>query len=350
MRKDRTNEVLEIFLVENKIVNEADFQYLKEEVKTSTVREIILKILTTITEKVESLDTNFADRSRGDIKQLKELDDLQVAVTKLENMIERAGEIVTPDLNNYLKEIVKSILYLNQYAPEFKVAYREKKTLLILKYQSLIMSVFSAVSYLLSVMIDFSTGEPKLHENPKYELIAPIKTLMDFNRSVEGGNFKLMLRDVQTLRESFLEIPQDKLDVILESPEIMAMVLNGLSAISSQIDTKAVINVLYKAAGIIALVMSLREVLYAFFRSRTKFADILNAVQSFAGTRSLGSSEVAKMNSFSDKYHVDAEESTKLAQRDIETENKEISSFVKTSSSRTFDAPKSTDTNFDLGF
>jgi len=350
MRKDRTLEFLEYYLVENKIVGDKEFDYLREEVKTGTLREVMLKILSTITEKVETLDTNFADRSRGDIKQLKELNDLQQAVTKLENGIERSQDVVTPELRMYLKEVVKSIMYLNQYSPEFKAAYRDKKTLLILKYQSLIMSVFSSISYLVSVVMDFSSGQPQVKKPADYELIAPIKTLMDFNRSVESGNFKLMVKDVDALREGFLELPKEKLDVILESPEIIGLVLNGLSAISSQIDTKAIINVLYKAAGIIALIMSLREVLYAFFRSRTKFADIMSVVQNFANSEGMSSGSLAKLTGTVSKYQVDAEESTKLAQRDIESENREIATFVKTSTTRTVDQPKASDPGFDLGF
>jgi hypothetical protein len=327
--KDRTGELLYQYLIENKIVTESEFQVLKENTKSETLKEIITVILDTIKEKVDNVDTSTADVSRGDVKQLRELDSLQNAITKLENLIDRSKQSVTPELQNYLKEIIKSIMYLNQYSAQFKDAYKDRKVLLILKYQSLILSVFSAVSYLISVMIDFGSGNVELITKPKYEEIAPIKTLIDFNNSVENGTFKIMLRDVTIMREHFVEVPHN--GQVLESAEIITMVMDGLQALTSasNINTKLLVDWLYKAAGIVALIMSLREVFYMFFRTKSKVSDVVSLVDNFANASGLGAGVVSKLNTFIDKYQVDAEESTKLAQRDIESENRDLSGLVK---------------------
>jgi hypothetical protein len=350
MMKDRASEFLYNYLIENEIVLESEFQILKENTKSETLKEIITTILDTVKEKVETVDTSPADTSRGDVKQLKELDALQSAITRLENLIDRSRERVTPELQSYLKEIIKSIMYLNQYSAQFKEAYKDRKILLILKYQSLILSVFSSVSYLISVMIDFSSGELELVPQPKYEEIAPIRTLIEFNKTVENGTFKTMLKDVTVMREHFPEVPE-KYQGILESADILNLVMDGLQSISSNINTKQLIDFLYKAAGIVALIMSLREAFYMFFRTRSKVSDVVSVINSFANTESMGAGTVAKMNTFTDKYQVDAEESTKLAKRDIESENRELSGLVRQLNQGKNDQPeeKSGET-FDLGF
>ena len=146
-------------------------------------------------------------------------------------VVNRAGIKVDPGIIEQLKVIGKSILYLNQYAPQFKDAYRNNKTLLILKYQSLILSIISATSYLLSILVDFSGENVSINPNPKYEEITPIKTLKDFNKSIESGEFRLMLRDVQLMRESYNENEN-----LTENETIQELLFKGVKNLYSSID------------------------------------------------------------------------------------------------------------------
>ena len=220
----KANEFLKEYLVGSDFFTPEEFASLSESTQTQSIKEVAITILNAVKDKVESFDTTPIDRSRGDIKQLREINALQQAITQLETMIERSQEMVSPELQRYLKETVKTILYLNQYSLQFKEAYRDRKTLLILKYQSMIMSVFSSVSYLISVMIDFSSGDLQLKAKPEFEEIAPLRTIMEFNRMVEKGDFRLVLKNVTAMREYFVELDLDKM-ALLESTEIISALI-----------------------------------------------------------------------------------------------------------------------------
>jgi hypothetical protein len=347
-----TDKLLYNFLQESEIFSEHEIRTLLETAKTESIKEIVVSVLNAVKEKIENMDTTPIDRSRGDIKRLRELGSLQDAVTQLETLMERSSDIVTPELRSFLKEIVKSIMYLNQYSIQFKDAYRDNKTLLVLKYQSLVMSIFSATSYLISVMIDFSAGDIELKKNPKYEEIAPIRTLKDFNRSVEHGEFRSTIKQVTNMREHFNEVELDN-DVLLEANDILNVVIDGIQGLVG--NNRKLIDFAYKAAGVITLLMSLREIFYMYYRSKTKLKDVLGTIETFANANMAGVSALSKLNKFSQKFIIDAEESSKLAQRDIEGENRDIAKEIKKIPSRSLkdepadnDSPTSND--FDLGF
>ena len=244
-------------------------------------------------------------------------------------------------------------MYLNQYSMQFKEAYRDNKTLLVLKYQSLVMSIFSATSYLISVMIDFSAGDIELKKNPRYEEIAPIRTLKEFNRSVERGEFRSTIKQVTTMREHFNEVELDD-DVLLEASDILSVVITGIQGLVG--NNRKLIDFAYKAAGIVTLLMSLREIFYMYYRSKTKLKDVLDTVDTFANASSSGMGALAKLNKFAGKFIVDAEESSKLAQRDIESENRTIAKEIKSIPARALQDEEpsqpsvASDDGFDLGF
>ena len=322
----KANEFLREYLVGSDFFTPEEFASLSESTQTQSIKEVAITILNAVKDKVESFDTTPIDRSRGDIKQLREINALQQAITQLETMIERSQEMVSPELQRYLKETVKTILYLNQYSLQFKEAYRDRKTLLILKYQSMIMSVFSSVSYLISVMIDFSSGDLQLKAKPEFEEIAPLRTIMEFNRMVEKGDFRLVLKNVTAMREYFVELDLDKM-ALLESTEIIGAVIDGLKGIIGNGDK--FVEFLYKAAGVITLVFSLREIFYTMFRARTKFQDIVGSVEGFANAPTAGAGLLAKLNNFAGRFVVDAQESSKLARREIEAEDRGIMTDIR---------------------
>jgi len=341
----KNNEFLYSFLVESEYFSESEYAQLTEDRKIESVKEIIISVLKSIKEKLNDFDTGPIDRSHGDIKQLKELSSLQNAITQLETIIERSQEMVSQELVSYLKEIIKTILFLNQYSAEFKEAYRNRKTLLVLKYQSLIMAIFSSVAYLISVMIDFSSGDVQLQKNPSYEEIAPIRTIKEFNRSVEAGDFRMIFKKMDIMREYLLDF-DPKAKQLSEATDIMTTILDGLKNIIGNNDQ--FIEFIYKAAGVITLILSMREVIYTLFRARTKFMDIMSMIDNFAGVSNSGAGILAKLNSFTNKFPIDAEESTKIARREIESENKNISYEIK-SAPKISEPIKQSEPNNDFG-
>jgi hypothetical protein len=327
---NKARETIKYFLYEAEIFTEKEISFMSTDSINDSIREVAKAILGSIVEKSDSIDTSPIDKSRGDIKQLPNLDSLQTAINQLEAMVERSSEEYDMRLFKYLKEIEKALLNINKYSAEFKEAYKSRKTLLILKYQSLIMSILSGVSYLISVMVDFSAGDIELKTGRQWQEIAPLKTIRDFNKSVEKGEFKEMIKEVSVMREEFLEVSKESLE-LLESYDISSILMNGIKMLySSFSDNPKLIEFLYKAAGIITMLISLREVFYMFFKAKSKVEDVIGHIDNFANVNTSGSSVLlAKLNTFSNKFVVDAEESSKMATREIESENKELGSEIR---------------------
>lgn len=356
--RSRTSELLESFLIKECGLEEAEFSNLSEDTKTESVRQIAAELLNRISEKLVEIDTTSADRSRGDIKALRELPSIQDAITQLEAMLERSDGFY-PDLKKYTGNIIKSILYLNQYSAAFKEAYRNKKVLLMSKYQSLILSIISSVTYLISVGIDFTDNDVRLKDQVTVEEIAPLKTLAAFNNSVESGEFKRIASDMTMLREYFTEVDVETMGKLLEASDVLPMVISGIQSIYSGVtNNNKVTNLVYKITGVLLLILSLRDSFYSLFRMRTKVNDMIAQIQNFANIN-LGT-PLNKLAQFSSKFAVDAEAATDFAQREIEDENKKLARDVKQISvapilsapteTKTAEPAQATDTTFSFDF
>lgn len=335
--RSHTNECLKNFLTEECDFTVEEFNELNEADKSTTMLGIAKEVIGLISDKLQLIDTSSADRSRGDIKALKELPDIQTAITQLQAIIERAEEF-KPECSQYLGIIVKSIMYLNQCSSTFKEAYRSKKTLLIVKYETLILSIISATAYLISAMIDFRSQTVTLKPGISVEKIAPIKTLEDFNKSVESGEFKVIINDTGILREHFKELSVEEMNSVCESTDIINLVTNGIRNLYANIDTAKLTTMLYKATGIVVLLLSVRDAVYSFSRMRTKFSDMAYAISNFANINI--SSPFKALSSFASKFVPDAENATDIATNEIKDNNKKLALEVRAAKAApVFDQP-----------
>jgi prefoldin subunit 5 len=321
---NKSTEIIKQYLYETETFTEAELSSMRTDSVNDSIREIIKTVLGSISQKSEKFDTRLVDKSKGDIKYLPNLESLQDAVNQLEAMIERADFVPDKTLIKYLKEVERSLMNINKYSFEFKAAYRKKQLLLMLQYQGLIMSIFSALSYLISVMVDFTENDLKLKKSVSYDEVSPITTLIKFNKSVERGDFKLILQDTKELQEYGI-FDTEEGRALLESIDLSELVMGGVKMLSSVFSSNPrLIEYLYKAAGIITLIISLREIFYMIFKSKAKIDETIKHVENFAESSRGTPVLINKLNDFSKRFVVDAEESTKMAKREIEAENKEI--------------------------
>jgi len=326
----KTNELLLAYLKETELFNSEELSLLTEEVKENTVKEVINMIVKSLEEKITVIDTTPVNRSKGDIRNIKEIDSIVKAISNLEYLVEKATSTVTPELKGYITQIKQSIFNLRDHSTDFKEAYRDRKTLMILKYQSIVLSIFSSVAYLISVMIDFSEDDVEIISKPHYEEIAPIRTLIDFNRSIEMGEYKKSVKSVLEMEQFLTKADND--DVLLEASDIITTVLTGIKSFYKDVDNNVnLTSFLYKAAGVVTLVMSLREIFYTLYRARTKFSEVISSIDSFASISNANSGILSRLNQFASKFKIDSEESTRIARREIEAEDKSVGAFVKSS-------------------
>lgn len=324
--------LLKSYLTEDCGMELNEFMQLSEDTKTMTVKEIAINLLSSVEEKLNIIDTSVADSSRGDIKSLISRIPVQKAIQDLQSIIER-DENTRPEYSEAINTVIKAVLYINQYSQVFKDAYRNKKTIMILKYQSLILSIISTISYLISTIVDYSNGEVKLKATAQeIQEFAPLEALRTFNKSVDNGEFKILTRDNNALREYYLEVPVETMGKILEAYEYVPMIVDGIKNIYNKLTNSDTVNkmagYLYQAVGVITLLFSLREVIYTLFRMKTKVSDMQTFIQNFVNMNS-GGNILTKLSQFANKFKVDAEYGSEMSKREIDDENKRMLGQVR---------------------
>ena len=325
-KKSHTDAFLKDYLVNDCDISLKEASDMSAETKSMTMTEIAKTAIKSLSDKMTQLDTSSADRSRGDIKNLKFLDDLQGAITQLEAILERADEY-NPNAKKYVGVVIKSILYLNQYSSVFKEAYRNKKTLLILKYESLIMSIISATSYLISQIVDFKSQTLGMKSIVVIEEIAPLKTLDQFNKSVESGEFKIISNDIGTLREFYKELPVESMSTLYEAGDILNMVANGLKSIYDGIDKNKLTQLLYNATGVVVLLLSVRDAIYTLYRTKTKASDMIANIHNFANINLSGG--LKSLASFANKFIPDIENASDIAKNEVSNDNRKLATQLR---------------------
>lgn len=325
------NNVLYDFLVESSLITRSEFMTLEEEVKKETVKELVTGILDNIKDKIPDNDTTLIDKSRGNIKNFINLPEIQNSVTRLSNLVLSTDEYF-PGLSIYVNTIIEAIKNLNKYVNEFKNAYREKKTVLMLQYQSVILSLITSISYLISVAVDCKDpNNIRLKQNFTIEDIAPLKSLTDFNKAVTDGRFQTYLKDTDTLREFYTEYSVEEYKIIYEAPDIIGLIKTGLENFSRNTTGNGkVMQILYKVAGVVMLILSLRQVFYTINNNKYKISEYLGNIKSFLNLGNLNQSTILKFNAFNNRSPYDLETATKETENEIAIENKDFLMKAKT--------------------
>ena len=324
------NSFIREFLSETEIFTESDAVSLSEDAKDATLSSLAVSTLNDLAAKVGQINGSLdIDRSRGDIRSFPDLQYLQNAVTKLETIVEGAANSHEVEkVKDYIKAIIRTIMYLNQYRDVFKTAYASKKTVLMLKYKELIMAIETSIAYLISAIVDFSSGYPSLKSIFSIDEIAPIKALEQFNNQVDSGHFKTMVHDTIQMREAYSEVPVEELYNITEASDIVSTITNGLSNFSKNITQGGkAYGMLYKAIGIIVLLISMREVFYTLYRTRHEYSDVADAVKQFAAFDTNKISD--KFKKFVNTFAADVETASSSANREIVDGNRDLAKAVK---------------------
>ncbi len=102
--------ILYNLLVESGALSKTDFYNLQEDTKVDAIRVVASSLLKDITGSLNTIDTTIIDKSRGDIRSLKELEDIQTNLKQLETLYERAGGYPNQLVKNYHAAIIKSIM------------------------------------------------------------------------------------------------------------------------------------------------------------------------------------------------------------------------------------------------
>jgi len=321
--------ILHKFLVESNAYTEEEFENLHEETKIDAIKTIAVELFKEIYEASKSMDMTIIDRSRGDIKNLRDLDAIQKTIAHIENLIDTGNALYNDSIiREYITAITKSIFYLNQYSSQFRDGYRMKKSMIIMRYQTIIIAIIAATAYLFSSVVDFSSGEVKLKSNIRIDDTSALRTLKQFIDSVNSGEFKLLVKDTNYIREFYVEIPDKEMSTIQEASDVFSTVLTGVKNLYTNLDSGGKLTgLIYKAVGIIAVLYSMRDIIFTVIKSRFKVSELFDMVRNFANFKNLPS--LNKLYQFAPKFRAESEANSELASRDIVDSNKEIVNKIK---------------------
>lgn len=319
--------ILHSFLVESGALTRDQFDNLQEDAKVDAVRIVASNLLKTLTVSLDNIDTTVVDRSRGSIRDLKELADIQASLKQLETLYERNGGYPSQLVKDYHTAIIKSLMILNKYSKEYKNAYRLKHTLLIIQYQHVVLAIASAVAYLFSALIDFQNGVV-LKSNARVVETSAYRTLSNYVANEESGSLRVTLSDVNKTESYYHEVDETTISTILEANDIISVVIDGLSNMYRNLDNGGKLtNIIYKAAGVIVILVAAKELFSMYERSRFTVQNIFDGIKNFANMNQLPS--LNKLIQFSGKYKADVEANSELAARDVVDTKKEIVSELR---------------------
>ena len=323
--------ILYNYLVESSDMTKDEVIDLNEDVKIDSLKSVASKILKSIYDSAGNLDTTPIDASRGDIRRLRELEYIQNILERIDRYTSSLPS-VDKKLEEYYGAVTKAIGNLYKNADAFKDAYRMKNTVLVLNYQSIVLAICEAVNYMSSKVFNLTNRVVELNNNAKLEDTTALKTLIDFNKSVLTSDFGKSVRDVNMMREFYVEIDSQTMRTILEAGDIMETIMNGVSNIYRNLDQGGkTTNLIYKAAGIITSLLSVREIFYAISKSRFKIQEMYDSLKMFAtvGLPGTASSMFNKLLQFSNRFVPDVEENTKVAAREVVSQDSDISKEIK---------------------
>ena len=332
--------ILYEFLVESNFMSYDEFDSLTESAKMEDIKELTKEILNNILSRLSSIDTLPIDKSRGDIRQFSGLEYIQEAVKTILMVIRKyddgySKKAIPQEVFGSLEQIMIGIKNLSAKSNEFKEAYRNKKTLMMLEYQSIVIAIITELSYIISSVIDVKNGTVDVKNKIDYTPSNFVDVISNFNKKVNNGEFAKISHDVQLVREFYSEVSDHYSNTILESGDIMSMIIDGIKSFYSSMDSKGrLTGLIYKAAGVVALIMSLRSAFYTLYRCSNKVGDSLNNIKNFVNFEKLpNNNSVNKFISYNNKNKKDVEFASNTATQEISKENKEIALEVKSAPS-----------------
>ena len=314
----------ECLLTEN-ILTENEFEMLNEEQQEIVISELIKNVIDSIANKMKDIDTTIIDKSRGDIKYLSILSDIQNAIKELQYYISSASGKIGTTGKQYIHDITTAIMNLNKYSAVFKDAYRSKKTIMMVEYQSILMAIITSISYLISEAIDFTDlPKIKLKQNIQFNEINQLKCIKKFNMLCQTNQLHTLADSVSFLREYFVEYSVQELNIICEASDIGDMINNGFTSFVKSITNNPQLSqLLMKVANILMILMAVREIVYSI-GSKGIFTKSIENIANFVNHNDLKPTQIAAVKSYNKKNIVDTVVSSNSATNVLSIENNNI--------------------------
>lgn len=329
-----SSDVLLEYLISNNLKTKEEYQMLTEEMKSDALRQIVVKLMEDINDSTKNIDITKIDKTRGEIRQLEFLADLQKSINSLKELYKTDETDSSYRAEKMLDLTIDAIKYLNKYAADYKEAYRLKKSLLILQYESIVTAIIQSVSYLISVSADFKDGYSVRLNSEVDELLKNIpafNTIKQFVNFSQNNTSRVVYESVDFIRKYYVEYSSDELSTIYEASDILTMVSNGFNSFinSLQSENSSLKNIIYKSAIVLAILFSVRELFFSISNSSASISDSIGNIKSFANIDTLKPTAFNSLRNYNKKNVDETEFMIADTESKITNSNKEIKKEIK---------------------
>jgi hypothetical protein len=286
---------------------------LTEEFKASEVNFIIRKIIDSIENKLEIVDTREIDKSQGSIKNVENYFKFMAALNQMRYM-----DPTSP----LIKELVNLDKNINNNSIKFKNAYNANNKIIMWFYQTLVMNLFYGVSLVIANTIQAVSKQKSLQievvatqadklkiYNENYTFV----NIRNFNKFFTSGKFDTLVKN----KDIDKVIGEGVLDTIKD--------LTGIGPVGSSI-----VGFILKAGSLVfsvyAILFLIRRSIFYFFYIRKSLSDELRVVSEFLDL----TSELNENKELSEKQSKAAKFFNKLAEK-LKIKDKQTSNFSERS-------------------
>lgn len=330
-----SEKLLKKYLLESGDMTKDQYSKIDDGPKAASVAFVAREIMGSLKDKVPAVDSQDIDRSRGDLKMYKDYPAIQAALSKLKSSVDGVSEYFgQSEASQAVADIIECLSNISKHSNDFKEAYRDKKTAVILQYEALMVSVIQSMSYLIATCTEAAKGDDSPVEYPQISKIRPLKAIHDFNDSCRTGAFDAALKDVTYVREAYVEHGIDVLSTITEASNVGSAVVDGFNNFVDAINggNRKLTDTLYKSAAAVSMMMALRDSVYTASKIKNAVSDALGNIKAYAD--GFAGSILSKIKNYNAHLPQEIEVASTQAGREIEAQDREIKDSLKTISTQ----------------
>jgi hypothetical protein len=330
-----SEKLLRRYLLESGEIAQKQYDGMKDDAKAASVALVAQEVMGSLSGKASSVGAQEIDRSRGDLKQFREFPAVQAALAKLKSSIDGVSDYFGQNgASQAVSDIMECLANMSKHSNDFKEAYRDKKTAVILEYEALVMSIVQSVSYLIAVCTEAAKGDDSPVDYPELGAVRPLKAIRDFNDACKNGSFDAALRDVEFMRENYVEHGIDVLSTVTEASNASASVIDGFNNFVDGIEhgNRHITDSLYKAAAAVSLMLAMRDSVYTAAKMRNSLSDAIGNIKSYVDGFVGAASN--RLKAYNAKLPQDMEAASAQAGTEIAAEDRSLSSEMKSAPER----------------
>ena len=178
---------------------------LNEAEKFNVSDKLVAAMYKSASEKYSMIDFGDIPESKGDIDRIKKIDEIEDTIKTIEEIMSKTSSGV---ILSEIETIKKAMSILRSYKREFTMGFIQDKAMVVMTYNSIVLSIYAQLDYCMKVVIDYITtpnatidNSRKSFSNSQTNVI--IDNLNKFNQSANNGELSKFFDSVLT-KDNFI--------------------------------------------------------------------------------------------------------------------------------------------------